>query len=380
MIDGRPTSGPGPRSCPSLLHLGPAAPCGLTRYESRRLRARLPGQPVRLLLQPAQGHAATCSTPTGAHVRDARTRISSSAQTSTSTRPTCSKTPTAACSSIDTGGWYKLCCPTLAAPEARRARRRSTGSGGRVRRRLEDPRGLKLAWKTPDTGRAWPPARRPASRRPAAGHREPWRRDEPARRRSDAVIRPGESRSRPVRNAGLGRDADRTTQACARRLAAWPRDLDETVRQAAIHSASVAPRSRRFALAGLATRTGPSLRTAGPPPRPRAASATSRPCPHCCGRRRADGGDRALEHSLTYALIEIGDPEGDCPGLASDSAHAPGRTLVAASTRWRGQPRAPKDGRDRYRHATLCQGDSLLDHRPASRMGRTRWPASSAIG
>ena len=49
---------------------------------------------------------------------------------------------------IDTGGWYKLCCPTsqLAKPEV-------LGGIYRLRRRaaepLEDPRGLKLDWRHP---------------------------------------------------------------------------------------------------------------------------------------------------------------------------------------------------------------------------------------
>src|SRR5207237_648801 len=48
---------------------------------------------------------------------------------------------------IDTGGWYKLCCPTsqFHRPEV-------LGAIYRVRRKgappVEDPRGLKLAWST----------------------------------------------------------------------------------------------------------------------------------------------------------------------------------------------------------------------------------------
>ena len=46
---------------------------------------------------------------------------------------------------IDTGGWYKLCCPTsqLAKPDVRGAiyRVRRTGAP-----KVNDPRGLKLAW------------------------------------------------------------------------------------------------------------------------------------------------------------------------------------------------------------------------------------------
>ena len=48
----------GPEVMPVLLHLGPAAPCGLTRYESTAFGHGVPGQPLRLLLQPAQGRPA----------------------------------------------------------------------------------------------------------------------------------------------------------------------------------------------------------------------------------------------------------------------------------------------------------------------------------
>ena len=45
----------GPEVMPVLLHMGPAAPCGLTRYESDAFGNGLSGQSFRLLLQPAQG-------------------------------------------------------------------------------------------------------------------------------------------------------------------------------------------------------------------------------------------------------------------------------------------------------------------------------------
>ena len=47
-----------PEVMPVLVHLGPAAACGLDRYESQSFGTGLPRQPLRLLLQHAKGHAA----------------------------------------------------------------------------------------------------------------------------------------------------------------------------------------------------------------------------------------------------------------------------------------------------------------------------------
>ena len=96
---------------PVLLHMGPAAPCGLTRYESDAF-----GKAYQDNLFACYFNLHKVSR----HVLDAtrarrsrpRTKTSSPAPTSTSTRPTCSRTPTAALLIVDTGGWYKLCCPT----------------------------------------------------------------------------------------------------------------------------------------------------------------------------------------------------------------------------------------------------------------------------
>ena len=110
------------------------------------LRRRVSRQPLRRAVQPAEGHAARARRRTARRSRPT-TPTSSSPTTATSTRPTCSRTPTAACS------WS-----TPAAGTSSAARRRSSPSPTcsaaiyRVRRTdapsVDDPRGLKLAWKT----------------------------------------------------------------------------------------------------------------------------------------------------------------------------------------------------------------------------------------
>jgi putative membrane-bound dehydrogenase-like protein len=224
---------------------------------------------------------------------------------------------------VDTGGWYKLCCPTsqLVKPDV-------LGAVYRVRRtaapRTDDPRGLKLDWAKLDARHL---GNLLGDRRPAV------------RRRAVATL------------AGKGaaalaalHDALRAPSAEARRNAVWAAtridlpgarllarkalgDRDETVRQAALHSVSVcrdraavadvlpllkgtSPHNRRAAAEALG-------RTAGAAAVPALLAAAGRPC------------DRVLEHSLTYALIEIGAPAATREGLASPNPRVRRAALVA---------------------------------------------------
>ena len=72
----------------------------------------------------------------------------------------------------------------------------------------------------------------------------------------------------------------------------------------------------------------PRSRIDAPPPRHWGESAISRPCPPAGGRRKRPG-DRILEHSLTYALIEIGDPKATAAGLESAEPRDDARRIVA---------------------------------------------------
>src|SRR5262249_562374 len=69
---------------------------------------------------------------------------------------------------IDTGGWYKLCCPTsqLPKPDVLGAIYRVRGKGAP---KVEDPRGLKISWdkKTPKELAALLADARPAVRKRA---------------------------------------------------------------------------------------------------------------------------------------------------------------------------------------------------------------------
>ena len=215
----------------------------------------------------------------------------------------------------------------LAASEAGRARRRLP-SRRRGSPRVEDPRGLKLAWKTMT----------PAQLAGLLGDARPAVRE----RAIQALACQGDAAVAAL-NAAVH---DRASSAETRRNAVWTAcriehpaslaviitalgDADESVRQAAIHSVSV--RRAGDAVSSLTTLLhGSSLQN-----RRAAAEALGR-----IGDRSAvpeilkavgeiSGPDRALQHSLTYALIEIGDPAGTAKGLAETNLRKKRAALVA---------------------------------------------------
>ncbi len=256
-----------------------------------------------------------------------RMKISSPAPTLISTRPTCSRTPTAAWLWSIPGGWYKLCCPSsqLQKPDV-------LGGVYRVRRKdavkVDDPRGLKLPWKTLT---ALELSNLLDDARPAVRHRA-----------VEALGRGGDVAAFSLTSHSLM--PNRSPE--ARRNAVWAAtrinhpaarlvilgalsDPDETVRQVAIHSTSL--RRDKDAVSLLTQLLhGPSLQN-----RRAAAEALGR-----IGDKSAvpellkalgelSAPDRILEHSLTYALIEIDDPKGTSAGLASDQPRVRRAALAA---------------------------------------------------
>ncbi len=167
----------GPEVMPVLLHMGPAAPCGLTRYESDAF-----GKDYRDNLFACYFNLHKV----GRHALTPRGATFATRDDDFVTSPDLDFHPTDVLEDadgslliVDTGGWYKLCCPTsqLQKPDV-------LGAIYRVRRkdapRPADPRGLNLRWGSMmpvrlvtliddprprcDRGRSgpWPPgARRP---------------------------------------------------------------------------------------------------------------------------------------------------------------------------------------------------------------------------
>jgi putative membrane-bound dehydrogenase-like protein len=301
-----------PELMPVLVHQGPSAPCGLWRYESDQFGKEYRDNVFscqfnmrkisRHVLKPSgatfatEDHDFVVSDNTDFHPTDVFEDADGSLLI------------------FNTGGWYKLCCPS-----SQLVKDDVLGGVYRVRKtgahRFSDPRGGMVAWKTSS------PANLALL---LADSRASWR------NRAVQELAERGAKSLPAISTILSNPKSSPTMAIAAvsaacriegdeaRRAIWPalNHNDETVRQAAIHAVSVwrdakaAPllvallesnsRHNRRAAAEALGRIGDSTVTAA------LLAALS------------DGvNDRALDHSLTYALIEIG--ENDALRKAADS-------------------------------------------------------------
>ena len=131
-----------------------------------RVRRRVPRQPLRRAVQPAQGHAPRARAERR-DVQEPRHATSSSSNNRDFHPTDVLEDADGSLLVVDTGGWYKLCCPTsqLAKPDV-------LGAIYRVRRKgapaVDDPRGLSARVGVDDAGRSGGAARRRAAGRAAA--------------------------------------------------------------------------------------------------------------------------------------------------------------------------------------------------------------------
>ncbi len=288
----------GPSLMPVLTHLGAAAPCGLVRYESRVFGPEYQDNLFACLFNM---HKVTrhVLVPDGAtfKTRDSDFLVSNNLDF----HPThVLEDADGSLLVLDTGGWYKLCCPTsqLHKPDV-------LGGIYRIRRkdapRVDDPRGLRLDWarmSARELANVLDDARPAVRRRAVQAFAE---KGASAINALDEARRSPEWRRNAIWAATRIDDINAREYVCNYIL----RDGDETVRLAAIHSASVW--RDREALVELRRSLG-----GGPSPHIRRAAAEalgrigdSAVIPslmHAFGYTS----DRVLEHSLTFALIEIG--------------------------------------------------------------------------
>ena len=213
---------------------------------------------------------------------------------------------------IETGGWYLHCCPSsnFYRPDVR-------GAIYRVRRtgptKLDDPRGLRLAWDTLDADEL---AALLSDPRPAVRARAVDRLGALGAAAVPALTHVRESSASPRARTLAVWAAARIEDPAARALAREALDdADATVQLAAIHTISL--HRDRAAVDPLVDRLAdrsPHLRRA-------AAEALGRLGDSSAAgellRALAGRTDRSLEHSLIYALIELGDAAAVRPALAS---------------------------------------------------------------
>ncbi|HND52491.1 MAG TPA: HEAT repeat domain-containing protein, partial [Pirellulaceae bacterium] len=322
---------------PPLSHLGPAAPCGLTRYESAVFGPEFQDNIFASLfnLHKVTRHVLT---PSGAtfQSRDEDFVVS----TNLDFHPTDVQADAdGSLVIVDTGGWYKLCCPTsqLWKPDI-------LGGVYRVRRtgapKVEDPRGVKLAWDklTGDELARLLGDDRPAVRRHAARQ----------------LAKLGPSAVAPVARL-LGAKSERTREeavwaltridAPAARAAVRTAtdDAEDTVRQAALHSislwrdrdagpqllkllASDSAHNVRAAAEGLG-RLGDPASVA--PLVNRIEQLAARVGVQSASGRSPSIADRFVEHGLMFALIEIADAAATRKALEHPSPWVRRSALIA---------------------------------------------------
>ena len=335
VVDGHPRTRPD--VMPVLTHLGPAAPAGLERY-----RATAFGPEYRDNLFACQFNLRTVSrhvlTPEGASYTTEDTPFLNS--DNTDFHPTdVIEDADGNLLVVDTGGWYKLCCPTsqLWKPDV-------LGAIYRVRRvdapEIEDPRGLELAW---DDAPIEELGARLGDGRPAVRDRAVAAL---AQRGAEAVpilesVLSGDSG--PIARLGAVWSACRIDDPDARSVARMAlADPDPTVRQAALHTVSVRRDRGAFKPALTILQSGePAERRAAAEVLGRLGDASA--VRHLLQAAAPLGPDDwALHHSITYALIELADPDGTRFGL--DAPHdSVRRAALVALDQMPGDHLAPDD-------------------------------------
>ena len=317
VTDGHPTTG-GLLSV--MTHMGAAAPVGLARYESWTFGEDYRGRlfATSFNLRKVTSHRLV---PKGASFEtdDADFLVSESRDF----HPTdVMEDADGSLLVVDTGAWYKLCCPTsqLAKPNVHGAIYRVRKSGAVS---PPDPLGRTIGWE--EIGSEGLVALlgdgRPAVRQRAIAAL--------ADKRAVAALRDSVARSESVdvrRNAvwALTRiEADDARGAVRAALA----DASGSVRQAALHSVAL-HRDLEAVDAAIALLGDPS-------------DAVKRVAAEALGRIGDPGAigsllaaaatteDEVLTHSLVYALIEIGDPESTKRGLRADAARTQRAAMIA---------------------------------------------------
>jgi putative membrane-bound dehydrogenase-like protein len=286
-----------PSLMPPLTHLGPAAPCGLHRYDSDQFGKDYENNIFccQFNMRKVSRHVLV---PTGSTytTKDSDFVVSDNLDF----HPTdVLEDADGSLLILDTGGWYKLCCPTsqLVKPDVKGAIYRVKKMGAH---NVADPRGLKINWKTLKPAELADLLDDP---RPVVRERAITSLGAMGLSASDTLVQVLKDRDsvRAKRNAIWA--ACRFTSEKVQNLVQLGLRAGPGVREAALHAVAL-NRQEPAALSNL-------LKDADPATRRLAAMAMGRSgnssfIPQLL--KAADSWvDQALDHALTYALIEIGD-------------------------------------------------------------------------
>lgn len=340
VLDGHPRTG---ELMPAFALMSPAAPCGLERYESDVFGTEFRDnlfmcqfnlrKVSRHVLRPAGSSFASEDSDfvTSEHVDFHPTDVLMDADGSLLI--------------VDTGGWYKLCCPTsqLWKPDV-------LGGIYRVRRDgaalPADPRGRRIDWSFASIEQLWglladarPAVRQRATREFARrGDAQSMARflDRCAERGIAAALLDMRSAASDDANA-----SDAATAALARTWAlsqvgsqqarVLMRDLlhnpDVRVQHVAVLTASLyRDADAADPLIELLGHDAPAIRRAAAEALGRIGKTTAVP-PLLAAAAAAE--DRILQHSITFALIELNDSAATLAGKASDSPRTVATALMA---------------------------------------------------
>lgn len=293
-----------PELMPVLVQQGPSAPCGLWRYESDQFGKEYRDNVFscqfnmrkisRHVLKPSgatfttEDHDFVVSDNTDFHPTDVFEDADGSLLI------------------FNTGGWYKLCCPS-----SQLVKDDVLGGVYRVRKtgshKFSDPRASMVAWKTSSSANlALLLADSRASWRNRAIQELADRGPKSLPTISTVLTNPKSSPTTTIAaiSAACRIEGDEARQAIRPALS----HNDETVRQAAIHAVSVWRDAKAApALTGLLESNSRHNRRAAAEALGRIGDST---VTAALLAALSDGAnDRALDHSLTYALIEIGENE-----------------------------------------------------------------------
>jgi putative membrane-bound dehydrogenase-like protein len=309
----------GPQVMPIMTHLGPAAACAITRYESEVF-----GQEYKDNLFVCQFNMRKVSRhilePDGAtfKTKDSDFLVSNNHDF----HPTdVLEDADGSLLVVDTGGWYKICCPTsqLVKPDV-------LGGIYRIRRKgaakVDDPRGLKIDWKKlgADEGANLLTDSRPVVRRRALT----------AMCAKDLDVLNGlilGNDSVDIRRESVWAAASLDRGDVRLWVNGALHDSDDSVRLAALHTVSLwrnKPSSAK--LLNLLKDPSAQNRRAAAEALGRIGDRASVPA---LLEATGEKADRFLEHALTHALIEIGDPDATAAGLKSGSPLTRRAALIA---------------------------------------------------